>query len=76
MLSSVVAVFGRSERSSSPKLLRPLLNSTALNLWVYYNVDPVFRAGTSDRRILSDSVECTIFRTQYLIISTLAIVNI
>src|SRR5436189_6488481 len=34
MFSSVVAVFGRSERSSSPKLLRSRLNSAAQNFTV------------------------------------------
>ena len=34
MLSSAVAVFGRPERSSSPKLLRPRLNSAAQNFTV------------------------------------------
>ncbi|GFX20658.1 transposable element Tcb2 transposase [Trichonephila clavipes] len=34
MVSSVVAVFGRPERSSSPKLLRPRLNSTTQNFTV------------------------------------------
>ncbi|GFU34173.1 hypothetical protein TNCV_3199651 [Trichonephila clavipes] len=31
MFSSVVAIFGRPERSSSPKLLQPRLNSAAHN---------------------------------------------
>ena len=34
MFSSVVVVFGRPERSSSPKLLRPRLNSAAQNFTV------------------------------------------
>ncbi|GFX56263.1 hypothetical protein TNCV_2241971 [Trichonephila clavipes] len=34
MFSSVVAVFGRPERSTSPKLLRPRLNSAAQNFSV------------------------------------------
>ena len=34
MFSTVVAVFGRPERSSSPKLLRPRLNSAAQNVTV------------------------------------------
>ncbi|KAG7301491.1 hypothetical protein JYU34_014457 [Plutella xylostella] len=34
MLSSVIAFFGRPERSSSPKLLRPRFNSAAQNFTV------------------------------------------
>src|SRR5436190_13574311 len=34
MFSSVVAVFGHPERSSSPKILRPRLNSAAQNFTV------------------------------------------
>ncbi|GFY36250.1 hypothetical protein TNCV_4846221 [Trichonephila clavipes] len=34
MFSSVVAVFGRPERSSSPKHLQPRLNSAARNFTV------------------------------------------
>ncbi|GFT05326.1 hypothetical protein TNCV_123551 [Trichonephila clavipes] len=42
MFSSVVAVFGRPKRSSSPKLLQPRVNPIAQNFTVQNILEPIF----------------------------------